>query len=187
MFKRTTRIQDEGGQSGVGGTYVCGTVTVQQLSRTSEAQNRLIWQNCRIHVLSHFISTKLELFANNATLLLSSFQVHRYTNAMVDGHMPPSPNKRLSNICRTTTRTPPHEVFESSQPREQQRCTKRPTTLIYEATPTTTQPRNAAKPSHGLVTCQFRQTHQINRTKSLRWTDTDKYTEVISVRQIKKH
>jgi len=39
MSKRTIRIRDEGGWSGVGGTYVCGAAAVLQLNRTSEKLN----------------------------------------------------------------------------------------------------------------------------------------------------
>jgi len=37
-----------------------------------------VHRNCRIHVWNHFISAEFEFYANNATLLLSSFQVHRH-------------------------------------------------------------------------------------------------------------
>jgi len=46
------------------------------------SSHRLMWRTCQIHGLIHFVSTRLELYANGATLLLSNFQVHRQINAI---------------------------------------------------------------------------------------------------------
>jgi len=45
-------------------TYVCGSATVQQLSRTSEVQHRLTWQQCRSPVLNDYSAPDLNGFYN---------------------------------------------------------------------------------------------------------------------------
>ena len=64
--------------TGPGRVAVYGRATtsaaLQTYSSWTEVQHGLIRRKCRIHVLNHFASTKLQLYVS---LLLLNFQVHR--------------------------------------------------------------------------------------------------------------
>ena len=72
MSKRTIRIRDEGGWRRRR-TYVCGTATVLQFSRSS---TRTDLAKSRIYVGNHTVYRKHDL---SAPLLLPNFQVRRHT------------------------------------------------------------------------------------------------------------
>ena len=86
--RRTIRHRDDGGWSGVEEQEWKG-----REGKVREVEHRRIWWNCPIHVLSHSITMKRELYA---TLLLSNFHVHWHTEVTpvvthISSARPPAP------------------------------------------------------------------------------------------------